>query len=99
MNTEEKFILGALVGTALGAAAALIFTPMTGKNLRTKLLNGLSQGQTSPKRRSSNRTSSHMARGHDSEENRTANTHPAKSKTSKSDDLAKKARAKKKVSE
>lgn len=61
MNTEEKFILGALVGSALGAAAALIFTPMAGKNLRTKLMNGLSHAQNSPKRKSPSRSSAHVA--------------------------------------
>lgn len=52
MKTEEKFILGALVGSALGAAAALFFTPMAGKNLRTKLMNGLSHAQKPPRRKS-----------------------------------------------
>jgi gas vesicle protein len=90
MNTEEKFILGALVGSAIGAAAALIFTPMTGKSLRTKLMNGLSQAQATPKRRSPS-TAHHTAHeGH---------TAPhAKAKAHTSDHPVKKARPKKRVS-
>lgn len=86
MNTEEKFILGALVGSALGAAAALIFTPMAGKNLRTKLMNGLSQGQPSPKRKSMSRSSAHVTHAK-------AKVHPAEH-----GHQTKKVRAKKKVS-
>lgn len=59
MKTEEKFILGALVGSALGAAAALIFTPMAGKNLRNKLINGLSKSQSTLKRKSTPHSVAH----------------------------------------
>ncbi len=43
MNTEEKFFWGALIGSAIGAATALLFTPIAGRNLRKRILNGLPQ--------------------------------------------------------
>ncbi len=51
MNYEEKFILGVVLGSALGAAAALLFAPLPGKNLRKKIITGLYQPLNMPKRK------------------------------------------------
>ena len=49
MNSEEKFFWGALIGSAIGAASALLFTPFAGKNLRKKIINGLYEPLGLPK--------------------------------------------------
>jgi gas vesicle protein len=49
MNTEEKFFWGALIGSAIGAAAALLFTPLAGRHLRKRILNGLYEPLSLPK--------------------------------------------------
>lgn len=51
MKTEEKFFLGALIGSALGAAAALLFAPVAGEKLRKKILNNFYQPLNIPKRK------------------------------------------------
>lgn len=39
-NLQKEFILGAFIGGVVGAAAALMFTPMSGSKLRSKINNG-----------------------------------------------------------
>jgi gas vesicle protein len=39
-NKPEDFLLGALIGSAIGAAAALVFAPVSGNSLRRSLTNG-----------------------------------------------------------
>ncbi|MBA3602574.1 MAG: YtxH domain-containing protein [Parachlamydiaceae bacterium] len=51
MNSEEKFFWGAILGSAIGAAAALLFTPLPGRNLRKKIITGLYQPLNVPKRK------------------------------------------------
>lgn len=36
-NTPEDFIMGALIGSAIGIAAAMILTPFSGESLRKKI--------------------------------------------------------------
>lgn len=45
MDTKdhEKFIMGALVGGAVGAAAALLLTPYSGSDIRKKVRKSLHQ--------------------------------------------------------
>lgn len=40
-KTAEDFLLGALIGGAIGAATALMLTPFSGEALRNKIRNGL----------------------------------------------------------
>lgn len=40
-KTAEDFLWGALIGGAIGAAAALMLTPMSGERLRKKIVSGL----------------------------------------------------------
>lgn len=39
-KTAEDFILGALIGGAIGAATALMLAPLSGHALRNKIVNG-----------------------------------------------------------
>lgn len=41
METQEKFLLGALIGSAIGAAAALMFAPVSGYSLRKRIIRSL----------------------------------------------------------
>lgn len=53
METQEKFLLGALIGGAIGATAALMLTPVSGYSLRRKIRQGLGSAEiateTAPK--------------------------------------------------
>lgn len=40
-KTAEDFLWGALIGSAIGAATALMLTPISGEALRKKIKNGL----------------------------------------------------------
>lgn len=51
METQEKFLWGAIIGTAIGAAAALILTPFSGVTLRKKIIKGVHTPQTTAKRK------------------------------------------------
>ena len=55
METQEKFLWGAVLGTALGAAAALLFTPYSGGSLRRGLSHGFNASGPTSKRRPSTR--------------------------------------------
>lgn len=46
-KTAEDFLIGALIGGAIGAAAALILTPFSGDKLRRKIKNRFSQLENS----------------------------------------------------
>lgn len=69
-STSEDFLIGALIGGAIGVAAALMLTPIRGEALRKRIADGfdlLPNGST-PKRRS-------MAKAH----SRAASMHKPKS--------------------
>ena len=40
-KTQEEFLWGALIGGAIGAATALMLTPVSGSSLRRQVANGL----------------------------------------------------------
>ncbi len=40
---SKNFLISALVGTVIGAAVTLLFTPISGLKLRKKVLNGFNQ--------------------------------------------------------
>jgi len=42
MEMQEKFLWGAIIGSAMGAAAALMLTPISGSHMRKKIIDGLS---------------------------------------------------------
>lgn len=52
-STSENFFIGALIGGTIGAAAALMLTPLSGEKLRQKIAHGMhfSPNGTAPKRR------------------------------------------------
>lgn len=64
METQERFFWGALLGTALGAATALIFAPMSGQRMRQKIADELqgSPRQTRRQNRHATRRASITAR-------------------------------------
>ncbi|MGZ3732360.1 MAG: hypothetical protein ACXU9U_01285 [Parachlamydiaceae bacterium] len=60
MDTQEKFLWGAMIGSAIGAAAALMLTPFSGEKLRKKIINGLGYPPKEAKKKVS-QSSSHPA--------------------------------------
>lgn len=63
-RTQQEFLLGALIGGAVGAAAALIITPLSGAALRKQMANGINslngnevpKKKAPPKRKATKRT-------------------------------------------
>ncbi len=51
MKTEEKFLLGALIGSAIGAATALLFAPVPGVSLRKRIMNKIYRPLELPKQK------------------------------------------------
>lgn len=45
-RTQEDFILGALIGGAVAAGIALLFTPISGKEARKKVVNGFNSNNS-----------------------------------------------------
>jgi len=77
-DTTQNFLVGALIGSAIGAAVALVFTPMSGERLRRRIKKGLNHPfEAEPPRRAShahrNQASAHHTRAHTSSHN--ANQH------------------------
>lgn len=40
-NRNQTFLVGALIGCAVGAVAGLLFTPTSGPKIRKRILNGV----------------------------------------------------------
>lgn len=53
-STSEDFLIGALIGGAIGAAAALMLTPLSGETLRRRIAHGINMmpNGSTPKPRS-----------------------------------------------
>jgi gas vesicle protein len=76
MDTQEKFLWGAVIGSAIGAAAALMLTPFSGEKLRKKIINGLGYPPKELKKKMPQTSShrSHTSHPH-SEKKRPAKAH------------------------
>lgn len=55
----EKFLVGALIGCAIGATAALILTPISGERLRKRIAYGLNRSYGIHKPKPPSRKRSH----------------------------------------
>ncbi len=77
-RTQEDFVIGALIGGAIGAAAILLFTPYSGSELRKQILNGFGRlNGVKSKRSTSHASEKNSTR---SASRKTAATHAAAKK-------------------
>ncbi|MBA2728430.1 MAG: YtxH domain-containing protein [Parachlamydiaceae bacterium] len=49
-KSSDEFIIGALIGSAIGVAAALMLAPSSGESLRDKIVNGFKSSSAATKR-------------------------------------------------
>lgn len=56
-NSQQNFFMGALLGSLAGATAMLLFTPLSGERIRTKLMRGIMPESISPNHKRSSRAS------------------------------------------
>lgn len=75
-NTKQEFLVGALIGGIVGAAAALIFTPVSGAKLRNEINSGFGYLEQPKKRKKAVKKALAKATGHASNNS----THAPKAK-------------------